>query len=83
VSEYNQYTNFMVRIVNQKNAKIRVLYHLLLIKEKENAYLRNTLGETRNDLESLTRKLAQPQAQPTPPPAAVVNAPAAPAAGSK
>ena len=47
------------KIVREKNTKIKVLYNLLVAKEQENADLKNTLAETRNELEALSKKLGQ------------------------
>ena len=59
-NDFNEYKAFLVNIVHQKNNKIKVLSKQLVAKQKENDDLKNTLAETRNDLENLSKKLAQP-----------------------
>jgi len=70
VNDYKEYTATITHLVNMKNNKIRVLANLLVIKEKENEDLKNTLTETRNGLEGLTKKLAQPASVAAPAPTA-------------
>jgi len=55
-----EYTATVTNIINLKNNKIRVLSYQLEEKQKENNDLKNTLADTRNSLESLSKKLAQP-----------------------
>jgi hypothetical protein len=76
-NEFKDYAVTITKIVKQKNNKIRVLYRLLISKEKENEDLKNTLAETRNDLDALSKKLAVPV-----PAAAPASAPA-PATATK
>lgn len=75
--EYRDFAVSITNIVKEKNNKIRVLYRLLVAKEKENQDLTNTLAETRNDLDALSKKLAMPV------PAAVPASAPAPAAAAK
>jgi hypothetical protein len=75
--EYKEYAVSITHIVKQKNDKIRFLFRLLMAKERENEDLKNTLAETRNDLDALSKKLAQPVPAPVP-----AGAPA-PAAAAK
>lgn|GEM_PF-2344409 len=75
--EFRSYAVTITNIVKQKNNKIRVLYRLLIAKEKENEDLKNTLAETRNDLDALSKKLSLPV-----PAEAPASAPA-PAAATK
>lgn len=72
LNDFKQYSATLSNIVNRKNDKIRMLYSELMVKQKENEDLKNTLTETRNDLDGLSRKLAQPA-----PAAAPASAPAA------
>ena len=64
--EFKEYAVSITKIVKQKNNKISILYRLLLAKEKENEDLKNTLAETRNDLDALSKKLALPVTAATP-----------------
>ena len=52
-NDYKRYIADITNMVNRDNYKIRVL-------AKENADLKNTLAETRNSLDVLSKKLAQP-----------------------
>ena len=63
VNDYQQYVVTISQIVKHKNDKIRELYRLLAAEQKVNADMNNTLAQTRNDLDALTKKLSQP---PTP-----------------
>ena len=59
-SDYKEYSADIANIVRMKNNKIRVLSSELIVKQSENADLENTLSQTRNDLDALSKKLAQP-----------------------
>ena len=71
-NDYQDFSVIIAKIVREKNDKIRELSRELIAKQNENAALNNTLAQTRNDLDGLTKKLSQP---PTPP-ALPVSAPA-------
>ena len=60
--DYKEYAVVVAKIVKDKNMKIRILYSQLVAKEKENIDLKNTLAETRNGLDVLSKKLTQPAA---------------------
>lgn len=70
-NDFKGYAATLTSIVKQKNNKIIVLANRLRALQKENMDLKNTLAETRNDLDSLSKKLVQPA-----PAAAPVAAPA-------
>jgi septal ring factor EnvC (AmiA/AmiB activator) len=70
-NDLGEYKAVLSSIVRQKNNKIKILSNQLMAQQKENEDLKNTLAETRNDLDSLSKKLAQPV------PVAAVPAPAA------
>jgi len=72
--DYKEYTATIANIVRQKNDKIKILFSRLMIEVKENEDLRNTLAETRNSLDTLSKRLVQLQ---NPAPAAPASAPAA------
>ena len=74
VNDFNDYKAFLINLEHQKNNKIKLLSNQLAVVEKENADLKNTLAQTRNDLDSLSKKLIQPASTSAP-----VSAPAAPA----
>lgn len=75
-SDYQEYSTTLSKVVKLKNDRIRVLADLLAQKERDNADLKNTLSETRNSLETLSKKLVAPTQ-------AVAPAAAAPAVPSK
>jgi len=88
-SDLKEYSNVISNIVKQKNDKIRFFYaqlvekqNELLAKEKENDDLKKTLTDTRNSLESITKRLTQPATAPAVVPAAQA-APATPVAATK
>ena len=85
-NDYKEYSAAIANIVKLKNDKIIILSSRLAMEQKENADLRNTLSDTRNDLEGLTKKLGQPVSAPAAPAApvapAVPVAPTAPAAAA-
>lgn len=66
IKGYEQSTIAINNIVRQKNSKIKSLYTQLVLAEQENTDLKNTLSDTRNALESLSKKLAQPVLIPAP-----------------
>jgi regulatory protein YycI of two-component signal transduction system YycFG len=65
-NDYKEYAATVANIVKQKNDKIKIFSGLLAAKQKENDDLKNTLSETRNALESISKKLAQPVAAAAP-----------------
>ena len=73
-NDAKEYAAIIANIANQKNNKISILTNKLEMVQKENEDLRNTLAETRNSLEGLTKKLTQPAPVEVP---AAVPAPAA------
>ncbi len=73
-NDLKEYQATLTNIVMQKNNKIKLLANRLMMEQKENEDLKNTLSETRNDLEALSKKLAQPA--PVAVSAPVVSAPA-------
>jgi len=77
VNDYKEFAATITNIVRLKNDKIRILSYQLAVKQKENQELNNILSVTRNDLDTLTKKLAQ-QA-----PVAVPASAPAPAATTK
>lgn len=82
INEFKNYANNITNIIHQKNYRLKILAYQLARERKENQDLKNTLSETRNALDVLSKKLAQ-QAQA--PVAIPVTAPApasAPAAAS-
>jgi len=87
-SDFKAYSVAFESIVKGKNLVIQNLSVQLSRKEAENKDLRNTLSETRNALESLSKKIMmQPVSEEAPAgasaPAAAVPAPAAPAGVTK
>ena len=62
LNDFKEYAASITNVVNQKNNKLRVLYNRLVAVQKENQDLKNTLSETRNSLDMLSKKLAQPAA---------------------
>ena len=52
------------KVIKQKDGVIRDLYNRLMIEDKENQDMKNTLSNTRNALESLSNKFIQPSAGP-------------------
>ena len=73
-NDKQEFSATVTNIIRQKNNKIRILSKQLAVELKQNEDLRNTLGEARNDLDTLSKKISQ-QA----PVAATVTVPAAPA----
>jgi septal ring factor EnvC (AmiA/AmiB activator) len=59
VNDFKDYIANITSIVKQKNNKIRILAYQLAVEQKENEDLRNTLADTRNDLDSISKKIAQ------------------------
>jgi len=59
-SDFKEYAADLTGIIKQKNNKIKILASRLTMIQKENEDLKNTLSETRNDLEALGKRLAQP-----------------------
>ena len=74
-NDFKEYSTIVSTIVRSKDEKIRELVNLLGQKEKENQDLKNTLTETRNDLDNLSKKLSP--TTPAVPVAAPVVAPVA------
>jgi hypothetical protein len=77
-NDFKEYTASVTNLIKRDNNKIKILYNQLMaqqkeliVQQKENAILRNTLAETRNGLDALTKKLIQPM-----PVAAVTSIPA-------
>jgi hypothetical protein len=60
VNDFNDYRMTLTNIVKQKNDRIKMLSNQLMAQRKENQDLKNTLAQTRNDLDSISKKLAQP-----------------------
>jgi len=60
VNDYKEYIATITGVVRQKDNKIKNLSYQLVAKQKENEDLKNTLAETRNSLDALSKKLAQP-----------------------
>ena len=71
-NDFKEYAATLTNIVRQKDIKLKILFNQLAAKQKENEGLKNTLAATRNDLDALSKKLAQP----TPVAAPAVPAPA-------
>ncbi len=59
-NDYKAYSAAILNIVQQKNNTIRVLSNLLAEKEKENANLKDSLSDTRNTIDALSKRLAHP-----------------------
>ena len=76
-SDKQEFSATVTNIIRQKNNRIRLLSKQLAAELRVNEDLRNTLGEARNDLDSLSKKISQ-QA-----PVAVPAAAPAPAAVTK
>ena len=55
--DLNEFAVNINSIVKLDNDRIRALTRMLVIQEKENQDLRDTLAETRNSLEALGKKL--------------------------
>jgi hypothetical protein len=79
-NDYQQYSTTLSNILRQKSIVINSLANRLAVEIRENQDLKNTLAETRNDLDLLSKKLSQ-QA-PAPAPAAAVAAAQPPAAAA-
>lgn len=58
-NDFKEYQDNITSIVKQKNNKIKVLSIQLAAKQKEINDLKNTLADTRNDIDTLSKKLAQ------------------------
>ena len=71
-NNYKEYAATIANIVKMKNDRIIILANRLAVAEKENVDLKNTLALTRNDLDALSKKIAQPA-----PAALTASAPAA------
>jgi len=56
-NDYKVYKTVVANIIKMENDRIRIL-------AKENADLKNTLANTRNELDALSKKLAQPALKP-------------------
>ncbi len=54
----------ITNIVNRDNYKIKILFNQLAVEKKENVNLKNTLADTRNALDALSKKLTQPAPKP-------------------
>jgi len=67
--DFKEYVATITNIVKLKNNKIRMLSNMLITKEKQNADLENTLTDTRNALDALSKKLVQPAPVAAPAPA--------------
>lgn len=64
--DFKNYSTSISNVVLRKNDKIRFLFGQLMEKQKENEDLKKTLTDTRNELDALSRKLAQPAAVAVP-----------------
>ena len=62
--DYNDFTIVLTKVKTIENVKIKVLSNQLAIAIRENQQLKNALSDTRNDLDALSRKLAQPVVVP-------------------
>ncbi|MBF0570291.1 MAG: hypothetical protein HQL12_00320 [Candidatus Omnitrophica bacterium] len=60
INDFKDCSASINRIAQGKNAVIKSLSSQLAVKENENEDLKNTLAETRNSLEALSKKLLQP-----------------------
>jgi septal ring factor EnvC (AmiA/AmiB activator) len=71
LNDYKSYISSITNIVKQKNNKIRELASQLAVEQTVIDDLKNTLAETRNGLDNLSKKIAQqaPAGVPTPVPA--------------
>lgn len=63
-NDFKKYAAVVTHIIKQENNRIRALSNLLAAKERENADLKNTLANTKNELDDLSKKLAQPASKP-------------------
>jgi cell shape-determining protein MreC len=77
INDLREYASKITNVVNRDNYRIRMLANQLMMERKENEDLKNTLTETRNALEGISKKLIQPG------PVAPANAPAVPATATK
>ena len=59
VNDFKAYAATLTKIVSLNNDRVRVLSDQLAAIERENEDLRGTLTNTRNDLDTLSKKLAQ------------------------
>jgi len=60
VNDFKEYTVNIAKVVSIENNRIRILAYRLAVQQKENEDLKNTLAETRNSLEALSKKLILP-----------------------
>ena len=60
INDFKVYTTTVNSIVKGKNSVIMALSKRLAVKNRENEDLKNTLSDTRNDLESISKKLTEP-----------------------
>ena len=74
-NDFKEYTASISNIVQLKNNRIRMLSNQLMLKEKENEDLKNTLSDTRNALEGLSKKLIQPVSMAVPTTSETTSAP--------
>jgi len=58
---FDEYSANLTNMAKWRDSKIESLSMQLALEEKENKSLRNTLAETRNALENLSKKLIQPE----------------------
>lgn len=58
-NDYADYVASITNLVKQKNDKIKIIARRLAVEQKENEDLKNTLADTRNNLDALSKKLAQ------------------------
>ncbi len=77
VSEQKDYEVAMSHLLYQRNNKIRMLSVQLAAKQKESENLQKALTSAKNDLEVISKKLAEASSVPAPSPAP------APAAAAK
>ena len=59
-NDFKRYAADITNIVNRDNYEIKILFNQLAVGKKENADLKNTLADTRNALDALSKRLAQP-----------------------
>lgn len=60
LNDYRAFRMTINRIINERNANDRMLYMQLAMEQRTNIDLKNTLADTRNALDVLSKKLAQP-----------------------
>jgi uncharacterized protein YhaN len=69
-NDYKEFKAIVSNIVRMKNSKLKVLSNELAAEQKENQGLKDTLAQTRNALDILSKQLAVPVTAPAGAPAA-------------